>query len=86
MNKPQTSTGTALELLGHNVQYWRKVRGLTLLELANHTGIAPEALRGIENGTFDPPLDLLDRLADDLKVVHRQLFEQPGNPGRVIRG
>ena len=51
----------------------RKVSGLTQKELSERTGIAQADISKLENGTRNPSLKLLKRLADgmgmDLKLV-----------------
>ena len=58
---------------GSFVAQLRKERGLTQKELAERTGINQADISKLENGTRNPSLKLLKRLADgmgmDLKLV-----------------
>ena len=46
----------------------RVASGLSVVELASRTGIAPQTLRYIERGVTTPRLDTLELLADELCV------------------
>ena len=55
-------------MIGNNVKMLRNIRGLTQKELADIIDIAPATLWNIENGTRNPSLEMLYKLADALSV------------------
>ena len=52
--------------IGRKVAYYRELRGLTQKQLAEVTGIAQADISRFENGTGNPSLRTLKRLADGL--------------------
>ena len=52
--------------IGAKVKYYRELRGLTQKQLAEVTGIAQADISRFENGTGNPSLRTLERLADGL--------------------
>ena len=53
----------------------RIAQNLTQKELAEKTGIAQTEISRIENGTRNPSLKILQRLADDMDMVLKISFE-----------
>lgn len=75
-HRPHGEQSPTVALLGRNVGHWRRVRGLSVAELAERAEISAKLLRAIEAGEHDPGIDLLDRLAKALAVTPRQLLIQ----------
>lgn len=65
------------ELLGKQIQRLRKRSGLTQEALAERVGIAAPHLSRIENGSSYPSLACLDRMATEMGIDVRELFEFP---------
>jgi len=59
---------------------WRKERGLTLVQLAEQTGIAHGILSALETGSRRANLDHLFAVAKTLNISVPQLFRSPADP------
>ncbi len=70
-----------LPLFGHRLRHLRRLRGLTLGELAERVQRPASALSLLENGKREPRLSLLQALAAALDVPVRELLE-PRAPNR----
>lgn len=57
----------------------RKERGLSLRELAERTGLRPEALARAEREGYDPRASTLAVIAKGLEVPVCELFEESGH-------
>ncbi len=55
-------------MIGDNIKLLRDIRGLTRTELAELIKVAPATLWNIENGTRNPSLEMLYKIADALTV------------------
>ncbi len=62
-------------LFGKKVKECRKKRNMTQADLAEATGVDDKHISCIENGKNFPSADLIDRLADALKVEPKDFFE-----------
>lgn len=69
------TTKRARALLARNVKAARERAGTTIEELARACGIPETALRAIERGQHDVPIDTLASLAAHLRMTLAQLFE-----------
>lgn len=67
---------------GKYLRSLRKKKGLTLVELANITGVSNPYISQIENGKFLPSPDILEKLAKGLKVSSVNLMLQSGHLGK----
>lgn len=65
------------EVLGQNVRYCRKVKGLTIEQLALAAEIGHAHLGKIERGVCNPTLLTMDRLAQALGITPAALLEFP---------
>lgn len=61
-------------LWGHNVEYGRKLLGLTQAQLAEACGVTQQTISSIEQGHTAPRDNLKVRLATALSQDVRQLF------------
>ena len=65
------------ETLAANVQRLAHLQGLSLDAVASAAGITLERLQAIFAGTFDPDLELVDRLAQAVGVTASELITEP---------
>ncbi len=69
------TTGSSVSnLLGNNVQKFRKKNGLTQTELSNKIGISQKHLSDIETGTKFPSAAIIEKLSNELAVPVSLLF------------
>lgn len=66
---------------GSYLRTLRKEKGLTLVELANLTGVSNPYISQIENGKFLPSPDILEKLAKGLEVSSVNLLLKSGHLG-----
>lgn len=57
----------------------RKQRNITLIKLAEMTGISKSTLNNIENGKTSPTIDQLETIANALKISLYDLIELSDN-------
>ena len=60
--------------LGLNIAYYRKEKGMSQMELAEHIGISRTHMSRIENNECSPSLDTLFNIADALSVNISEFF------------
>ena len=61
---------------GRTVRRWRTKRKLTQAELADRVGISRHVISAIENGRTSYSLDVLLRIAEELRVEVTHLFAE----------
>ena len=66
--------------MGNRIKELRKSKGITQKELADRTGIAQTEISRLENGTRNPSIKLLQRLAEGLDMVLNISF----SPKKII--
>lgn len=66
---------TKAEIIGQNVQNFRKELGCSQEKLANEASMSASHLRSIEHGKGNPTIDTIERLADCLAVEFDDLFK-----------
>jgi transcriptional regulator with XRE-family HTH domain len=64
-------------VLGERLRELRAARGWSLRELARHTGLSAALLSQVENGTSDPSLATLRKLAGAFDESIAGLFQEP---------
>jgi transcriptional regulator with XRE-family HTH domain len=64
------------QILGRNVRYWRKLRGLSQEVLAFETDMKRSYVSDIERGNRNPTIKALARLAIALKVEPEALVRK----------
>ncbi|MEZ9905362.1 helix-turn-helix domain-containing protein [Vibrio breoganii] len=69
-----------LVVLGHNLQQLRQAKGISLSQLALDAGIAKSNLSRLENGSGNPTLDTIWRLAVQLDVSFGSLIDSINTP------
>jgi transcriptional regulator with XRE-family HTH domain len=74
--------GAALDLVGPRLRKVRELRGITLTDVAERTGISKSTLSRLENGQRRPSLELLLPLAQVYRVPLDDLVGAPevGDP------
>ncbi len=81
--KAQTADSGEIHV-GTKVRHTRRLRGLTLKEVADQAGCSESLLSKIENGRANPSLKMLKRLAAALGLTVGQFFAQESNPDNVV--
>jgi transcriptional regulator with XRE-family HTH domain len=78
------------ELVGWNVRRVRVAKGVSQERLAYDSGVDRSYLGGVERGEENPTVDVIERLAETLKVPIKALFEdydpEFGNSEGLPRG
>lgn len=64
------------KVYGEKIRFIRKGRSLSIEELSELSGISPERIEAFEDGTEEPDLETLDRLAEALSVTVRYFLEK----------
>lgn len=70
--------------VGSKLRYTRRLRGLTLKEVADAAECSESLLSKIENGRADPSLKTLRKLVSALGLTIGQLFAQEDSPENVV--
>jgi transcriptional regulator with XRE-family HTH domain len=70
--------------IGTKIRFTRRLRSLTLKEVATATGCSESLLSKIENGHASPSLKMLQRLTHALGLTVGQLFAQEADPDDII--
>jgi transcriptional regulator with XRE-family HTH domain len=70
--------------IGTKIRFTRRLRSLTLKEVAAATGCSESLLSKIENGHASPSLKMLQRLTHALGLTVGQLFAQEANPDDIV--
>jgi transcriptional regulator with XRE-family HTH domain len=70
--------------IGTKIRFTRRLRSLTLKEVAAATGCSESLLSKIENGHASPSLKILQRLTHALGLTVGQLFAQATDPDDII--
>ena len=76
MLQPQDRETTAAEVFGHNVRRYREKQGMSRFRLAINAALDDRQIRDIENGTHNPTLLTMERIAAAPGVDMPRLFEQ----------
>jgi transcriptional regulator with XRE-family HTH domain len=70
--------------VGTKVRHTRRLRGLTLKEVADQAGCSESLLSKIENGRATPSLKMLQRLSSALGLTVGQFFARESDPDSVV--
>jgi transcriptional regulator with XRE-family HTH domain len=70
--------------IGTKIRFTRRLRSLTLKEVAVATGCSESLLSKIENGHASPSLKILQRLTHVLGLTIGQLFAQAADPDDIV--
>jgi transcriptional regulator with XRE-family HTH domain len=82
--QPHAEKGLTEARVGTKIRYTRRLRGLTLKEVADAADCSESLLSKIENGRADPSLKMLQRLTTALGLTIGQLFAQEDNAENVV--
>lgn len=63
------------QVLGKRIEYLRKSKGWSQLELALESEVNKNYLCDLEKGRRNPSLEILERIADALNVSLEELFK-----------
>lgn len=72
-------------LVAINVRAAREQRGLTVLQLAQRSGIAKGTITAVESGRANPTIDTLSAIADALALPLTDLIAPAGDTVPVVR-
>lgn len=75
-----------LQYLSSNVRAYRHSAGLSQIALAEQSGVSRRMLAGIETGTRNVSLAVLDKLAAALNVSFTDLIQAPETRGNYLVG
>jgi transcriptional regulator with XRE-family HTH domain len=70
--------------VGTKLRHTRRLRALTLKEVADQAGCSESLLSKIENGRATPSLKMLQRLASALGLTVGKFFAQESNPDDLV--
>ena len=75
MIKPRVGFGAYFNMntredFGKKVAEQRTIKRMTQPELAEKSGVQQNTISRIENGRFNPGLDIINRIADALELEH----------------
>jgi transcriptional regulator with XRE-family HTH domain len=72
------------ELFIENLRFFRKKRGISQLKFSEMVNLSPNYLNAVENGKNFPSPEVIQQIADTLKVLPYQLFlEHPVETARL---
>jgi transcriptional regulator with XRE-family HTH domain len=74
-----------MEHVGTKLRELRRVKNLSLKQLAHRSGCSSSYLSMIENGKVDPGISRLKKIADGLEVTLVDLFQNQSDAKVVIR-
>lgn len=74
------NTQSKLQLMiGGNIFHWRKYRGLSQEELATKAAITQSIVSELENGDYNPSVEILQKIAHALEIEYELLNKQSMN-------
>lgn len=71
------------ELLGWNIQHFRKNAGITQAQLAERINVSTAFVSRMERGEKGVSLKVLDALAEEFQVSYDALVREPGSRSRL---
>ncbi len=63
--------------LGNNVREVRQRKNLTQQELADECGVSRPRISEIESGEYNPSVETIEKIAQELGVSMARLFQSP---------
>jgi len=67
-----------ITILGNNIRKYRKLRGLTISQLANQMDVDYSQISRMELGTVNTNISMIFAVADVLEIKASQLLEDDG--------
>lgn len=85
MSEPKADINSRADV-GKRLAYYRKLKGLSQIELAEKVGVARSSICNIEKGLAYPAIDKLSLLIDELGISANDVIESQavGNTIRVV--
>lgn len=71
------------EIFINNLKFYRKQAGFTQAQLAVLIDKSFNYINGIECGASFPPPDVIDKIAETLKIKPSQLFDETSSPENI---
>lgn len=71
------------EIFVNNLKFYRKQAGFTQAQLAVLIDKSFNYINGIECGASFPPPDVIDKIAETLKIKPVQLFDEGSSPENI---
>lgn len=65
--------------LGEKIRKIRKMKGFSILDLKEKTGLSKSTISDLENGKSSPTAETLQKIADALEVDIREFFNSSDN-------
>jgi len=65
--------------LGERIRKIRKIKGLSILDIKEKTGLSKSTISDLENGKSSPTTETLQKIADALEVDIREFFSDTDN-------
>lgn len=65
--------------LGERIREIRKMKGLSILDLKEKTGLSKSTISDLENGKSSPTAETLQKIANALEVDIREFFNDTNN-------
>lgn len=72
-------------MLGDNIKELMKIKKITSKEIADITGVTPTHISYILNNKRQPSLDLVEKIAEILKVSVNELFDNINDNSKVTK-
>lgn len=70
--------------IGEKVKSLRKQSNMSLRELAQNTGLSKTTLSDLENGTKNPSLDTVEKIATAFGLTSSDLLQKTDNPEDLV--
>lgn len=70
--------------IGEKVKSLRKQSNMSLRELAQNTGLSKTTLSDLENGTKNPSLDTVEKIATAFGLTSSDLLQKTDNPEELV--
>lgn len=84
LNRAMVQPDLQLGEIGTKLRFTRRLRSLTLKDVATASGCSESLLSKIENGHVTPSLKMLQRLTSALGLTVGQLFAQGAHPDNIV--
>jgi transcriptional regulator with XRE-family HTH domain len=84
LNRATVQPDLQLVEIGTKLRFTRRLRSLTLKDVATASGCSESLLSKIENGHVTPSLKMLQRLTSALGLTVGQLFAQAAHPDNIV--
>lgn len=76
MPTPNPKDQKAIELLGRNVRTFRKMKGLTIIQLAGECEVEYTTISKIERGIVNTTVSMISIIAKALEIAPSKLLEE----------